>query len=69
MNHGSSLNFLQMICNALGTIFSLLNKIFFLSSYFPALSYFQNGIFFSVKFEVDVVRSIFCLEKCLGVLN
>lgn len=63
MNHGSSSNFMQMICSALGTIFSLLNKIFFLSSYF------QNGMFFSVKFEVDVVRSIFCLEKCLGVLN
>lgn len=63
MNHGSSSNFPQMICNALGTNFSLLNKIFFPSSYF------QNGIFFSVKFEVDVVRSIFCLEKCLGVLN
>ena len=64
MNHGSSSNFLQMICNALGTIFSLLNKTFFSLS-----SYFQNGIFFSVNFEVDVVRSIFCLEKCLGVLN
>lgn len=62
MNHGSSSNFLQMICNALRTIFSLLNKIFF-------SPYFQNGIFFSVNFEVDVVRSIFCLEKCLGVLN